>query len=132
MFTDDGTLKIIDFGLARQIKPFQDNLTPYVQTRWYRAPELLFCAPYSFKVDIWAVGCIAAEMVIGTPLFKCDTDMAQLQDIASCLGGLPKRFATYIELLEQPLLHVGGEISLSKRCVSSFSSFSVINYALLH
>lgn len=39
-------------------------------TRWYRAPELLFGLPYSTPVDLWSVGCIFGEMVIGNPIFK--------------------------------------------------------------
>ena len=46
------------------------NLTEYVATRWYRAPELLFaCTEYSETVDLWAAGCVMGEMINGAPLF---------------------------------------------------------------
>ena len=46
----------------------------YIHTRWYRAPELLFGAmSYSVGVDVWAVGCIFAELILRTPLFAGET-----------------------------------------------------------
>lgn len=66
---NDGQLKLADFGLARSFGS-PDNMTSEVVTRWYRSPELLFGAQhYSGGVDIWAVGCIFAEIVLRTPLF---------------------------------------------------------------
>uniref|UniRef100_A0A8B9GXB8 mitogen-activated protein kinase n=1 Tax=Astyanax mexicanus TaxID=7994 RepID=A0A8B9GXB8_ASTMX len=61
-------LKILDFGLARQA---DSEMTGYVVTRWYRAPEVILnWMHYSQTVDIWSVGCIMAEMLLGRPLFK--------------------------------------------------------------
>ncbi|KAL3919145.1 MAG: hypothetical protein SGPRY_005736, partial [Prymnesium sp.] len=58
-------LKICDFGLARGVDPTQNGsqqLTEYVVTRWYRAPELLVENDiYDEGIDIWSVGCILAE-----------------------------------------------------------------------
>lgn len=40
------------------------NMTDYVATRWYRAPELLVGSEkYDYKVDVWAIGCVFAEMI---------------------------------------------------------------------
>jgi mitogen-activated protein kinase 1/3 len=44
-------------------------MTPYVVTRWYRAPDVLILQNYSKAVDIWSVGCILAEMFSSLPLF---------------------------------------------------------------
>ena len=82
--------KIADFGLAR---PFEEhaadmfNLSGYVTTRWYRAPEVLCVyGEYTDAIDIWAVGCIFAELITGFPLFHgCDT-LDQLRHILSALG----------------------------------------------
>uniref|UniRef100_A0AAR2J9H3 mitogen-activated protein kinase n=1 Tax=Pygocentrus nattereri TaxID=42514 RepID=A0AAR2J9H3_PYGNA len=61
-------LKILDFGLARQA---DSEMTGYVVTRWYRAPEVILnWMHYTQTVDIWSVGCIMAEMLMGKPLFK--------------------------------------------------------------
>lgn len=56
-------------------------------TRWYRAPELLVGdTEYGKAVDIWATGCIFAEVLTGQPLFPGDTDIDQLYRIIKCLG----------------------------------------------
>jgi cyclin-dependent kinase 8/11 len=67
-----GSIKIADFGLARifkaPLRPLADN--GVVVTIWYRAPELLLNSKhYTRAVDIWAIGCIFAEMVLLNPLF---------------------------------------------------------------
>jgi cyclin-dependent kinase-like len=62
-------VKICDFGFARAIKTGDTNLTDYVATRWYRAPELLVGASYSKEVDMWALGCIFGELIDGMPMF---------------------------------------------------------------
>ena len=65
----DLTVKIIDFGIAREIRS-KPPYTEYVSTRWYRSPEMLFrFSTYSAPVDVFAVGCIVAEMYLGRPLF---------------------------------------------------------------
>ena len=62
-------VKIADFGLAREIRS-RPPYTDYVSTRWYRAPEVLLRSTmYSAPIDIWAVGCIMAEMYTFRPLF---------------------------------------------------------------
>jgi len=62
-----GEVKIADFGLAKVVNPNQSGkLTQRVVTRWYRAPELLLgCKKYTDKVDMWALGCVFAELLIG-------------------------------------------------------------------
>ncbi|KAI4873763.1 hypothetical protein NFI96_010627 [Prochilodus magdalenae] len=60
-------LKILDFGLARHAEM---EMTGYVVTRWYRAPEVIFnWMHYTQTVDIWSAGCILAEMITGQVLF---------------------------------------------------------------
>jgi MAK-like kinase len=55
-------IKIADFGLAREIRS-RPPYTDYVSTRWYRAPEVLLrSTAYSAPIDMWAMGCIMAEM----------------------------------------------------------------------
>ena len=64
-------LKICDFGFARTMNNSQSGgkLTEYVATRWYRSPELLTGTSYAKEVDLWAVGCIFAEIIDGNPIF---------------------------------------------------------------
>jgi serine/threonine protein kinase len=65
------TLKLIDFGSAKDTSDgMPPTFTDYVGTRWYRAPELVLEAKqYDNSVDIFAIGCIMAELYLGRPLF---------------------------------------------------------------
>ena len=70
-----GMVKIADMGFARlfnsPLKPLAD-LDPVVVTFWYRAPELLLGARhYTKAIDIWAIGCIFAELLTSEPIFHC-------------------------------------------------------------
>ncbi len=70
LITDSGVVKIIDFGLAREIRS-RPPFTDYVSTRWYRAPEILLRSTnYNSPVDIFALGCIMAELYMSKPLFN--------------------------------------------------------------
>ncbi|KAG1120295.1 hypothetical protein G6F42_012779 [Rhizopus arrhizus] len=87
LLTNEGVLKIADFGLARDWGDPGKQMTSQVVTRWYRSPELLFGAKeYSYAVDIWAVGCIFAELMLRTPYVAGDTDIDQLTKIFHALG----------------------------------------------
>jgi len=80
-------LKITDFGLARGVFKEMVNLTEYVVTRWYRAPEVMCSARmYDEKVDVWSVGCIFAELLLGKPLFPGGNHIEQLRLIFQVLG----------------------------------------------
>lgn len=80
----DCELKILDFGLARQA---DTEMTGYVVTRWYRAPEVILnWMHYTQTVDIWSVGCIMAEMLLGKPLFKGNDHLDQLREIMKITG----------------------------------------------
>ncbi|XP_051467357.1 mitogen-activated protein kinase 15 isoform X2 [Apus apus] len=81
------SVKLCDFGLARslaQLREDQDNpaLTDYVATRWYRAPEILLSSPrYTKGVDMWSLGCILGELLLGKPLFPGTSTVNQLEQI---------------------------------------------------
>ncbi|MDR1077320.1 MAG: protein kinase, partial [Propionibacteriaceae bacterium] len=72
------TLKIADFGLAREIRS-RPPYTEYISTRWYRAPEIVLRHEfYNSPVDIWAVGAIMAELYTLKPLFQGSSETDQL------------------------------------------------------
>lgn len=80
-------MKIGDFGLGRGYLDPERTYTLDVVTTWYRAPELLLGdALYCSSVDIWAVGCIFAEMYKGGPLFKTVNALEQIHAIFQLLG----------------------------------------------
>lgn len=79
-------IKIADFGLAREIRS-RPPYTDYVSTRWYRAPEvLLHSTRYNSAIDMWAVGCIMAELYTFRPLFPGSSEVDQLFKVCSVLG----------------------------------------------
>ncbi|CAI5702211.1 unnamed protein product [Peronospora effusa] len=90
-------LKMCDFGLARggvgsynegqQDVSELGELTEYVVTRWYRAPEIMLnCLNYTTAIDVWAAGCIFAEMLLREPLFPGNDYLHQLKLIIKFLG----------------------------------------------
>lgn len=82
-------LKLCDFGFARVITQTAQELTDYVATRWYRAPELLLGSTnYTFGVDMWAIGCIMGEISDGQPLFPGESEVDQLFIVQKILGPL--------------------------------------------
>ncbi|CAH1737995.1 unnamed protein product [Aphis gossypii] len=84
-------VKIADFGLARETRS-RPPYTDYVSTRWYRAPEvLLHSINYSTPIDLWAVGCIMAELYTFRPLFPGTSEIDQIFKICSVLGTPDKK-----------------------------------------
>ncbi|XP_046672827.1 stress-activated protein kinase JNK isoform X2 [Homalodisca vitripennis] len=81
----DCTLKILDFGLARTAGT-TFMMTPYVVTRYYRAPEVILGMGYKENVDIWSVGCIMGEMIRGGVLFPGTDHIDQWNKIIEQLG----------------------------------------------
>lgn len=92
LVTTQGVLKICDFGLARGVSPNfllqkPSPITNYVATRWYRAPELILQDKgYTKAIDIWAIGCILAELCGRRPIFAGKNQLHQLQEIIKVLG----------------------------------------------
>lgn len=93
----DCTLKVADFGLARMYNPEGPEsvvaITDYVTTRWYRAPEVIVgWSRYSSAIDMWAVGCIIAELLSRAPLFPGENTMKQLGLIIRVMGSPSDNF----------------------------------------
>ena len=86
LWGENNVLKIADFGLAREIRS-KPPYTEYISTRWYRAPEIILRHPfYNSPVDIWAAGCIMAELYMLKPIFQGTSDTDQLYKICAVLG----------------------------------------------
>lgn len=65
------------------VSEVDENLTDYVVTRSYRAPELLLGSPYGYAVDVWSAGCILIEMMLRQPVFRANDYLQHLQLIGS-------------------------------------------------
>jgi serine/threonine protein kinase len=68
MIDEKGYLKVIDFGLSCYRHAILDHTK--VTTLWYQAPEVLNNKPYTRKSELWSIGCIIAQQILGEPLFK--------------------------------------------------------------
>jgi mitogen-activated protein kinase 15 len=92
-------MKLADFGLARSVAFNEEDgctstiylgapvLTEYVATRWYRAPEILLgSTKYTKAVDLWSVGCIMGELVVGKAIFPGNSTLNQIERILELLG----------------------------------------------
>lgn len=81
-------LKLCDFGLSRGVEdPETAELTEYVVTRWYRAPEIMLsCPSYDAKIDVWSVGCVFGEMLGRQPMFPGSDYIDQLKLIMKVVG----------------------------------------------
>ena len=87
LLSNRGVVQVADFGLARRLGPDADQLTPVVVTLWYRAPELLLGAKkYTTAIDMWSVGCILVELLLGRPLFPGKTEIDQIDCIFKVFG----------------------------------------------
>uniref|UniRef100_A0A7E4W3B4 Mitogen-activated protein kinase n=1 Tax=Panagrellus redivivus TaxID=6233 RepID=A0A7E4W3B4_PANRE len=91
----DCRVKLADFGLARSLSQLEDypegqnmpELTEYVATRWYRSPEILLAARrYTKGVDMWSLGCILGEMLLGRALFPGSSTINQIERIMNTIN----------------------------------------------
>jgi serine/threonine protein kinase len=79
-------LKVCDFGSAKRIVKGEVNVS-YICSRYYRAPELIFgSTEYTSAIDVWSVGCVVAELLVGQPLFPGESGVDQLVEIIKVLG----------------------------------------------
>ncbi|XP_014238282.1 extracellular signal-regulated kinase 2 isoform X1 [Trichogramma pretiosum] len=100
--------KIADFGLARSVCQLNESdgefgsdptLTDYVATRWYRAPEILIASKrYTKGIDMWSLGCILGEMLLGKPLFPGSSTINQVERIMATLP-TPTEEEIFLDLL---------------------------------
>ena len=87
LINSNDVLKLCDFGLARGIDVPIRMYTNEVVTLWYRAPDILLGSKlYDISVDIWSIGCIFAEMLLGIPMFLGKNENEQLDRMFLLLG----------------------------------------------
>merc|ERR1711972_242580 len=84
-------VKVIDFGSSCFV---DDHLSSYVQSRSYRAPEVMLGLPYDQKIDLWSLGCIIAELWTGYVLFQNDSIQSLLARIVGIIGPFPAHMMT--------------------------------------
>ncbi|MCQ2817332.1 MAG: protein kinase [archaeon] len=114
----DCHIKLGDFGLARTLHSgkngFGGIITDYVATRWYRAPEMIVgSVNYGKAIDMWSVGCILYELLVGAPLFPGKSTKEMLHMVFS-LCGIPDR-KEYEEIREEFDIPLEYEALLSEK-----------------
>ncbi|TFK93712.1 kinase-like protein [Polyporus arcularius HHB13444] len=80
-------IKVIDFGSACHER---QTVYTYIQSRFYRSPEVLLGIPYTAAIDMWSLGCIAVELFLGLPLFPGTSEYNQITRIVEMLGMPPQ------------------------------------------
>lgn len=78
---------MIDFGSACHE---MQTVYTYIQSRFYRSPEVLLGLPYSTSIDMWSLGCIVVELFLGLPLFPGTSEYNQVSRIVDMLGNPPQ------------------------------------------
>ncbi len=76
-------IKVIDFGSSCYTT---DHLSSYIQSRSYRAPEVILGCAYGPKIDLWSLGCIMAELLTGRVLFQNDSVQTMLARMIGVIG----------------------------------------------
>ena len=79
--------KVIDFGSSCYLT---DRQSSYIQSRSYRAPEVVLGLPYDGRIDVWSLGCVVAEMFTGEVTFQNDSVVSMLSRIEAICGRFPK------------------------------------------
>jgi serine/threonine protein kinase len=77
------SVKVIDFGSSCYEA---EKMYTYVQSRFYRSPEIILGIPYTTAIDMWSFGCILAELLTGSPIFPGENEQDQLSYIMEVLG----------------------------------------------
>ncbi|KAJ6858509.1 dual specificity protein kinase YAK1 [Populus alba x Populus x berolinensis] len=124
-------IKIIDFGSACM----EDRTVySYIQSRYYRSPEVLLGYQYSTAIDMWSFGCIVAELFLGLPLFPGASEFDLLRRMIEILGGQPpdyvlkeaKNARKFFKCIGSVHNLENGEVSLGGR--SAYQALKVEEY----
>ncbi|PIS53526.1 hypothetical protein CJI97_003204 [Candidozyma auris] len=103
---DKPDIKVIDFGSACFTR---QTIYSYIQSRFYRSPEVILGLPYTESIDMWSLGCIVGELFLGLPMFPGSSEYNQIWKIVDMLGNPPRHMIevgrnamNYFEKLPSP------------------------------
>eukprot|EP00536_Pseudo-nitzschia_multiseries_P015064 jgi/Psemu1/298908/fgenesh1_pm.814_\ len=129
-------VKVIDFGSSCRS---DRRMYSYIQSRFYRSPEVILGLPYAVSIDMWSLGCILAEMHTGEPLFSGSDQFDQMQKIVKLLGMVPDHMleqssdqhrAQFFEQVIGPTGRLGWSIKQQNKYPPSETGNSSRNYEL--
>lgn len=126
---DKPDIKIIDFGSSCDETK---TVYTYIQSRFYRAPEVILGIPYSTSIDMWSFGCIVAELFLGIPIFPGASEYNQISRIVNALDYPPNwmlemgkntlKFMTKKEQDSQTDITSNGESKFRLKILEEFNS----------
>lgn len=114
-------LILVDFG-ACKIKA--EGIESYIQSRYYRAPEVILQMPLTGSIDIWSFGCIIAEVYLGLPIFSGQSEHHMLQLMELRLGKIPYPMASYQGFVFTQFFDPQGNVRKTSDNVDDPSSFA--------
>ena len=129
LLSSEGKIILTDFDLCRQESNGKDDpMTRTAVTLYYRAPEIFFGdSYYDNKIDIWSIGCVFAELVIGKPIFKANNELGTLSNIIENIGCPNEDNWPGVSKLPNYLPFGGGEFKLGKTLKEGGLSIDGIN-----
>lgn len=85
------TVELTLLNLCSSNRPlvFPSTVYTYIQSRFYRSPEVILGHPYSMAIDMWSLGCILAELYTGYPLFPGESEVEQIaciMEVRDCIS----------------------------------------------
>jgi len=82
-------IKVCDFGSGSYIN--ECDITPYLVSRWYRAPEITLCLRYDYAIDMWSIGCCIYELYVGKVMFPGNSNNDMLRRFMEIMGRFPNK-----------------------------------------
>jgi len=120
-------LKICDLGTAidrLDAATAHNEITPYLVSRFYRAPEIMLGMPYDYAIDMWSIGCTLYELYTGKILFTGDSNNQMLKSIMEIRGRIAPKSYRRGELAAMHFDEKGNFISVERDKVLGKVSFS--------
>lgn len=117
-------LRLIDFGLARKDSAYESS---YIQSRYYRAPEVFLGLQVSEAIDMWSLGCTLAELYLGIPIFAGNCSFNMLALMTNVLGPMPQGMIQNSPYVNNFFLNTdSGEFRLMNQ-----NEFETVNHVIL-
>jgi dual specificity tyrosine-phosphorylation-regulated kinase 2/3/4 len=137
LFMDEqmSTVRLIDFGCSAA---HGDHMYTYIQSRFYRAPEIVIGVEYGPQIDVWSLGCVICEMITGRPLFEAEDETELMQMFLKVIGIPPKwmidrgkRAEHYFKSNGVPITIANSNGRTYRPCTSSVANETGINDPVL-
>ncbi|KAJ1610746.1 protein kinase [Cryptosporidium canis] len=121
---NDISIKLVDWGSCISISQALSKRNLYIQSRYYRSPEVCLGLPCNEKIDIWSIGCVMAELVLRRPLFDFSSSSQQLlANIITIIGKLPMQMVQKSSTIDHFITHDGHLFDRNLSKIRLFTTF---------